>query len=567
MIQLSFRHFQMAAVTATAAVMAVSAPATLGSGAAVRPTVIYQTGVETRPADGVVLPNLTGLSGVPSEGLILSTLSRPSVSPDGSFWALRAALSTVPEEITSVNNDVIIVGRLLPDASGAKGIGGPVSGQGRIVVQKGDEHPNLDDVILSPEPINAPTFNQSFGQFVSVNDAGDVAFQTFMQQSITVRLRGTFIYNYDTGYVATALQSGGPVPGFDPDTSSFNQGLSAGAADVPTLNNAGELGFLASQFAPNHPGNGRAIIFGDQVLAEFPVAGAIGVTAPTGDMDAPVDEDGNVITRLYGAFPQATPASLSFSADGSSFLADAVIQGGNAASRNITVVDNNIVLQTGVPVPTPVEGTVSFGGETYTPGDVRLRSRGKMVADGSWAVQGFAFLEDGDGLVSEDFEMSFVLGSSGLLMRSGDLLTPDSTIRWDADLVTTGTNIFGNPFTSRNTAIETFAINANGDFVVAGRGVDEDGNADLYLVWNGEFVALTGSTRVDLTGNGGPNNAFISGISELILTDDNMLYMLAGLRNSAGDSLGTAFMFMAIPEPASLAVFGLAGLGLLRRRR
>lgn len=89
------------------------------------------------------------------------------------------------------------------------------------------------------------------------------------------------------------------------------------------------------------------------------------------------------------------------------------------------------------------------------------------------------------------------------------------------------------------------SVNGNGDFVVGGTTNNADATKNAVVVLNNRFEVIRESDPVDVDGDGQfDDDAFISVFNndDCVLTDDLRYYFMADLKNSAGASLGQAFM-------------------------
>ncbi len=138
----------------------------------------------------------------------------------------------------------------------------------------------------------------------------------------------------------------------------------------------------------------------------------------------------------------------------------------------------------------------------------------------------------------------------------------------------TGDGLFVQDVTSSAPDIFTANEDGNGNLLVGGFNAAED----AIWAYNGQVI-LTEGDQVDLDGDGLVDDAFVAvnslfsasldniTLDGAFIVDESTAIIGTALNNAAGEEIGLAFISVAIPEPATASVIGLAGLTLLRRRR
>lgn len=202
--------------------------------------------------------------------------------------------------------------------------------------------------------------------------------------------------------------------------------------------------------------------------------------------------------------------------DGAHYL----VQGddeGATATDDILVYDGNVVIREGSEIDmSGITATAVFQSRLAPSGD--WISRGDDPNNDDWAVR-----------------------NGSLIAATGQPITPARGVEAWGDVLL---------------AVDT---NSMGDWVVAGNTNSADPASDSVIVLNGDQVVLRENDPIDLDGNGmfdddvfigRGNNTFsaFSG-SDVRLTDDLVLWVIAPLRDSMGNDLGT---------------FGAGGEALLR---
>jgi hypothetical protein len=196
--------------------------------------------------------------------------------------------------------------------------------------------------------------------------------------------------------------------------------------------------------------------------------------------------------------------------DGVHWFAKGDTENPNTSIDDILAVNDVIVLQEGSPV---AGSSIIMAAVFFT----------RMLSDGTWFCRG-----------DDPSDNDWAVRSGVLMAKTGDPIA--------------GTEQWGNAFAA-------FTGNRVGDWLLAGNTNNVDPNRDNVLVLNGTQVVARENDPLDLDGNGQfDDNVFISSFqpNDLHLTDSRMVYFLATLRNSAGTSLGDAFLWMQLPVVGDL---------------
>ncbi|MEM7807060.1 MAG: hypothetical protein AAF561_03000 [Planctomycetota bacterium] len=156
-------------------------------------------------------------------------------------------------------------------------------------------------------------------------------------------------------------------------------------------------------------------------------------------------------------------------------------------------------------------------------------------------------------------------GAAGIVDETGTILA------------TTGDGLFAQDVATSSSAADFFSANedAAGNLLVGGF---EVGTEDAIWVYNGQIILREGD-QVDITGDGVPDDAFVAvnslfsasldniTLDGAFIVDESTAIVGTALNDGAGNEIGLAFISVAIPEPTTASILGLAGLTLLRRRR
>ncbi len=259
-----------------------------------------------------------------------------------------------------------------------------------------------------------------------------------------------------------------------------------------------------------------------------------GVTIPSGQLDA-------------GSRTVAVLTSNSFRVDaaGVNTMYRTTLTGGTAGTNTIVAVNNTVVAQLGLPVP----------GWSNTANVVSIASEASGLQlsplNGHWAMRGA--VNDGTGANNQT---DFVLKNGVVIAAT------------DQPILSTATELFDDTPFAQTFFMNT--VNNLGDYVIGGTTNNSDLLRNAVLVFNNQMVIAREFDPVDLDGNGiFDDNVFIDtfGNDDGVLTDNLDFYFVASLRDASGTAVGNAFIHIAIPEPSTLSLIALAGVGLLARRR
>lgn len=198
-----------------------------------------------------------------------------------------------------------------------------------------------------------------------------------------------------------------------------------------------------------------------------------------------------------------------------------------------------------------------------------------VVLNGSVIVQeGFSLPGQVD--VVDDFDLEVFMGHAGDYMVRGENNDGHDWILLNGVIIAeTGDEVPGSGGTehyddaSFSDTWFTMQVNGLGDYVLGATTDNPDSEADAVLVFNGTEVIARQGDPVDVNGNGlFDDDAYIDTFNndDGFLTDGLMYYFTATLQDGAGASLGQAYMYILIPEPATLVLITLGVLALARRR-
>ena len=196
---------------------------------------------------------------------------------------------------------------------------------------------------------------------------------------------------------------------------------------------------------------------------------------------------------------------------------------GQVSSATLLAFDNQVVLETGLPIP----GTNVIVNSIF---------QWVLLHDGSWYARG-------DQPGGDDW----FVGNGVLLAKTGDPITPGSSELWGA-------------------VFSAFAANTNGDWILVGNTNNADPGLDTVSVLNGEEVLFRESDPLDLDGNGqfdddvfigraNPANAAFEA-NDTYLTDDGTVYMFVNIRDGDGIEYNTVPAFGAPQAPISFNIYG-----------
>lgn len=292
-----------------------------------------------------------------------------------------------------------------------------------------------------------------------------------------------------------------------------------------------------SNYGPSITDSG-AVAFGYGTLAS-----SSDVSYFTNNGNTAVLRNGGSVTGSATAFSTASFGgrnAFQTTSDGSSYVVIGNL--GSSSGTQVLVKDGAIVLRAGD----------AFAGSTVAN---ILGEQNILQDNGDWLTR--ARLADGRGVA---------IKNGSLLAASGDLVggsVPGET--W-SEL----------PWTSSSDS--TFAIvtgDSAGNVVLGGFTDNADTSRNFVWTYNGvEF--LRSGDQIDLDADGILDDAFIFTSSFTtaspealggFLADDGYFYTVISYRNAADTFSGDAFIRVAVPAPASLALLALGGLTATRRRR
>jgi len=358
-------------------------------------------------------------------------------------------------------------------------------------------------------------FFSTSDRYMDINASGDWAAIGNLAGGATDDDEVIYRGNFDGTVNFLGLREGQPIGA---------SGFSAGTANYgPSITDAGQVSAVWDTL--NTPTANDIVYFapnGAVVLQE-------GVSVPGGQRGG---------TAFTLASPFGGRNATQFDSAGASYVTIADLSNGD----QVLIKDGGVVLQEGD----------DFGGKILS----QIRGEQNILEDnGDWLTR--VRFDDGTG---------GAIKNGQLIAQSGDLVggsVPGE--RWSEI-----------PWTSSSDT--TFALVAGdtaGNIVLGGFTDNPDPSANFVWTYNGAEILRAGD-QVDVDGDGSLDDAFIftSSFSTAspqalggFLADDGFLYTNVDLRNGAGDTLGTAFIRVLVPTPATGALLALAGLTAARRRR
>ncbi len=292
------------------------------------PTVIYSSIQSSNTSNVPGLPGVKFLSGT-------SAFSRPYVSENGQFWAMRASTG---ESDPNVRQFIMI-------GSGAAG---------NIGIKRGDA------LAWSGAGHNAGAFRER----IAVNNLGHFAFSNNVDGSAPTTTDETIAYY--NGAFSIIAREGGAIPGVAGEAYG-------GTLDSPVLTNNGKVGFVAPGTADALPATQDDFLLLDgTILAQAGIAGT-----PTGQVGAETWTTFNA-TDFY------------VNAAGTKWMEAGSLTGAST-SNNIVAIDNHVHLQEGVSYPglsNPIgtafgETIMSAGGDVFVRGNTSSAEEDYILVNGS----------------------------------------------------------------------------------------------------------------------------------------------------------------------------------------
>lgn len=320
-------------------------------------------------------------------------------------------------------------------------------------------------------------------QRCAVNSSGGFAFATNSSGTVD----DDWIVTHHGGEWGHVAREGDPVPGLPGATLDD-------ALDSCVLLDDGRAGYAADGI----DGLGSVsvddvLVLGEQVLMQE------GVTIPAGQASG---TEGPIENFDLGDFWTA--------ADGSRWLVQGDLAG-DTAKDDVVVVDGQVVLQEGVPVP--ASGHVA----PISSGGVRGAC---MDASGAWLARG-----------GNTGGHDWVVRNGSIVAETGAPLTPGVQERWDDAGFAPG--------------FFAAAGNGCGSYVVGGVTDHADAALDAVLVLDGLRIIARESDPVDLDGDGAfDDGVFIDtfGDDDLALTEELRALCVVTLKDTTGARVGQALV-------------------------
>lgn len=241
---------------------------------------------------------------------------------------------------------------------------------------------------------------------------------------------------------------------------------------------------------------------------------------------------------------------------------------GNAVVFETTVYENEGDTPAGAPAATDTfDFETTYFGENGTSYLTQARSFppnrtvDTVIVDGQSVIVGGQVLP-GSGFNSVVFDggPNFAgMNEAGLWYARGGNVDGTGWIVVEGNLVATEGDLVAAGSTETWAEFDGIAVDANGNYVVVG--VTDTGNA--LAVYNG---TLELAREGDSVGTGGLVLRDFS-VDDVALGNAGDFVFAGRLFDANGSASGQALMTVAVPEPATAGLLGLAGLALLRRKR
>ncbi len=345
--------------------------------------------------------------------------------------------------------------------------------------------------------------------FLSIDNDGNIGFATNTDGPTA---SDEYVVRYDalSGTFSSIAQEGTPIPAIPGAT----HGALLAEPNI-TMTMAGAA-YRTSVVNPPAGFGAQALILGNTVLANLDNV----AFAPTGQAGG--------ATETWDVFDLN---DFFVSSDASTWMVQGDLNGATTGD-DVLAVNNHVVIQ---------EDSILSGFAS----PVSIITESVMETNGDWFARG-----------SNDDGQDWLIRNGALLAATGDAIPgglPGETI---------SDTLFSSAFF-------TMGGNNNGDYFWGATTSNPDVEADAVIVVNGQVLLRQGD-GVDLDGNGLLDDGVFLDIfnnDDAFLTDDLKFYFTADLVDAAGSSLGQAFLRIEVPAPGAVALFGLAGLAGLRRRR
>lgn len=346
---------------------------------------------------------------------------------------------------------------------------------------------------------------------MSINGSGQYAFGQNLGGTAPTTADEQIVAWDGSTFNAVAVE-GGAVPGVAGEACGTTLS-SAGITD------AGVVGYHAASTVGGLPATQ------DDFLIAHPT-----IVAQSGIAGTPTGQVGN---ETWSSF---TTDAYYLSGSGKTFVKGTLT--GSTASDFVVANNNQVVLQEGV----------TYAGLTAALTSTNFEAI--MTPDGDWMARGET---------AGDAE-NFVMMNGTVISKRGDLVPGGLAGEHFSDVL-------------YDACYFTMAANANGDFVYGGLTDNADVLRNAVLVYDNTMVVAREGDPVDLNGDGLFNdNAYINIFNneDLFLTADGWLYFTVELKaddtTNPPVSIGQALIRFQVPEPYSILLLALGGLGLLRRR-
>ncbi len=259
-------------------------------------------------------------------------------------------------------------------------------------------------------------------------------------------------------------------------------------------------------------GSGHSAAFVNSSIAEGVVLIETQVTVPDDQIGAPFP-----MQFVYDFRSDASASNIMYT-------------GRLANGHDFIAVNHSIVAEHGRPLPGGHPGV-------FTDPDAFDEGASLSPDNGHYAFRNRVDL-DVDGLSDSDV----VVVNDRVVAATCDPIIPGSNrVWWVGD--------------ARFTPFQVNLVNSHGDYVIFGAAAINKLAYSGVVVYNGRIPILNSLQRVDLNGDGLPDNGGfrycgLLGQESADMTDDGRLFMSIGLCNNMGETIGQAFVWMPLPKPA-----------------